>query len=81
MLIFAGVRVLTMDSHLDSREVFVVTKGQKLCDNGFHAWEREIQVIDGEECVVRTCRRCGATEVCWCPRKPHSLKEIAALRE
>jgi len=59
----------------------MLATGQKLCDNGFHAWERELQRIDGEECVVRICRQCGANEVCWCPRQHPSLEEVAALRE
>jgi hypothetical protein len=56
----------------------MVKTGQKLCDNGFHAWQRELQTIDGKECVVRKCRECGATEVCWCPRK-RRLERHAAL--
>jgi len=59
----------------------MVTKGQKLCENGFHAWERELQIIDGEECVVRICRLCAATEVCWCPRKRRALEEVPVLSE
>lgn len=49
----------------------MVQTGQKFCENGFHAWQRDLQILDGEECVVRTCRQCGATEVCWYPHKRH----------
>jgi hypothetical protein len=59
-------------------EVGMVKSGQKYCELGFHAWQRELQTIDGEECVVRKCRQCGATEICWFPRK-RPLERQAAL--
>jgi hypothetical protein len=58
----------------------MVTTGEKLCEHGFHAWERELQIIDGEECVVRICRQCGVAEVCWYPRKRLGVEEVPALR-
>jgi hypothetical protein len=53
--------------------------GEKLCEHGFHKWERELQFVDGEESVVRTCRQCGVSEVCWSPRKRVYEEEVAAL--
>jgi hypothetical protein len=33
-----------------------------------HFWERRLEVHDGIECVVRSCRYCGCRELCWSRR-------------
>jgi hypothetical protein len=33
-----------------------------------HLWQRRLQQQDGVECVVRVCRRCDRTELCWSRR-------------
>ena len=43
------------------------TPATRYCTKGFHDWERELRAIEGVECVVQSCRRCGVTEVCWSP--------------
>jgi hypothetical protein len=68
-----------MDPQPGATEVSMVKTGQKLCANGFHSWHRDLQTIDGEECVVRTCRQCGTTEVCWSPHKRPLEEEESAL--
>jgi hypothetical protein len=47
------------------------TASDRLCESGFHRWDRDLQIIRGETCVVRTCRCCGAQEVCWSPSGHH----------
>jgi hypothetical protein len=47
------------------------TAEKRQCESGFHRWERELQTIRGEQCVVRICRHCGAQEVCWSPSGRH----------
>ncbi len=59
----------------------MVKTGQKLCENGFHSWQRDLQMIEGDECVVRTCRKCGETEICWSPHKRPAEACEAALPE
>jgi hypothetical protein len=33
-----------------------------------HSWKRHLEFIDGIECVVGTCRRCGRKQLCWSRR-------------
>jgi hypothetical protein len=40
-----------------------------------HAWERQLEVHRGVECVVRVCPRCGRKELCW-SRQPMPPDEI-----
>ena len=55
----------------------LTTNAPRYCEVGFHAWERELRVTQAEERVVRTCRHCGAAEVCWRRARAESPQEPA----
>jgi hypothetical protein len=48
------------------------------CPN--RSWERRLVVIQGMECVVRTCTRCCRTEVVWSRRGVPPERRIGMTR-